>query len=135
MRSVGGVLLGLVLGAIVIVCVELLAHTMYAPATPVNPRDKVAVAAMMAAMPLPAFLLVLTAYLGGTLVGTYTAARVGRGIIPGIIVGVLFFLGAAYNLVTVPHPVWFSVACVVVFVVATMLGTRLGSPMTAKAAA
>lgn len=129
MRSILAVLLGLVVGFLVVVAIELVSHRLYPLPAGIDPSDAEALAAAVAQMPLGAFLLLLAAWLGGTLLGSWIASRVGRGYVPGIVVGALFLIAGIANLLMIPHPVWFWAAAVVVFIVATFLGTRLGAPL------
>ena len=65
--------------------------------------------------PLGAFLFVLASWVLGAAAGALVALRVARGPArwPGLAVGCLVLLGAAYNIMVIPHPTWFVGAAVV----------------------
>lgn len=135
MRTIGAVLLGLVAGVLVVFAIEFLSIQLYPLPSGIDPGDPAAMATAIAHMPLGAFMFVLAAYFSGTLVGSFLAARVGRGIVPGMVVGVLLLVAALMTMVQLPHPLWFWIAAVLLFAAATFVGTRLGSPIVARPAA
>jgi predicted MFS family arabinose efflux permease len=97
---------------------------------PADRNNPEAMRALIAAMPVGAFLMILLAYAAGTFVGGAVAGRVARsrawryaGSIGGLI---LVF--ALLNILMLPHPLWFTVAVIVVIPLAALLARAVGVP-------
>ena len=43
-----------------------------------------------------------------------------------VLVGALVFAATLYNIITIPHPIWFAVAGLAGILIATAVGARLG---------
>jgi len=67
---------------------------------------------------LPAYLLVLV----GCLIGTFVATWLDP--IAGYIVGGLLLAARIFNGIRIPQPVWFSIASFVIYIGATIVGSR-----------
>ena len=121
-RSLLGVLTGAVVAVVVIMIVEGIGMWLYPLPAGVDPTDPAALAAAIPSLPLGAFLFVLASWVLGAGIGGIAALRVARGPgrWPGLAVGCLVLLGAAYNIMVIPHPTWF-VGAAVVGIVAAML--------------
>ena len=124
-RSLLGVLAGAVVAVVVIMIVESLGMWLYALPAGVDTTDPAAIAAAIPLLPLGAFLFVLASWVLGAAAGALVALRVARGPArwPGLAVGCLVLLGAAYNMMTIPHPTWFMGAAVAGIVAATLAAT------------
>ncbi len=133
-RKIAAVLAGILAGLVVIGCIEAVSHFMYAPDVLPDRNDPKAMAAFIAAMPMGAFLMVLLAYVAGTLAGGWTAARVTKEkpLLYAGIIGGLVLLGAVANFIAIPHPLWFMVSCVVTIPLAAYLAARLAIPAAAQ---
>ena len=135
LRSILAVLAGIVVCAVVIAGVEIVGMLAYHPPTDLDPNDREAMARWLGEAPVGALLFVLAAYAVGTLCGSWVAGRLaGRApVLHGLIVA-MFFLGASVvNLIRLPHPLWFAVACLGLFLPVAWLGGRLASPRRAPA--
>ena len=73
---------------------------------------------------MPAYLLVLVGCLIGTFVATWLAAKIARDPIAGYIVGGLLLAARIFNGIRIPQPVWFSIASFVIYIGATIVGSR-----------
>jgi hypothetical protein len=123
-RSVLAVLAGVVVAGVVVVAIEAVGHRVY-PGP--EGHDHEALAAYIRTAPPGVFLFVLAAWGIGTLAGAWLAAWLaGRApVVHGLIIGGLLLLGALANLLMIPHPVWFSVVGVAMFLPAAWLGAKL----------
>jgi hypothetical protein len=124
-RSLLGVLAGAVVAVVMIMIVESIGMFLYPLPAGVDPTDSAALAAAVPSLPLGAFLFVLASWVLGAGAGALVALRVARGPArwPGLAVGCLVLLGAAYNIMVIPHPTWFVGAAAVGIVAATLLAT------------
>lgn len=124
-RKILAVVVGVVVGAAVVWAVQLVGHRLVPLPPGMDPTDMESVRAHMAEIPAAAFGFVLLGYVLGALVGGYTAARIGRAKGPALVVGAILLVFGLMNVVLIPHPLWFTVATVVVFLPAAWLGGKL----------
>lgn len=123
LRSVLAVFLGLVVGVILMVAIELVNFVIYRP-----PMDNAkALERFIENAPVGALLIVLLAWTVAPFVGAWVAAKMAgsRPMLPGLIVGVFFLIGGVRQLFEIPHPLWFNVAGTLVFLPMAFLGARL----------
>lgn len=126
-RRIGGALAGVAAGVVIIMIVEALGTLVFPMPKGLDPRDKTAMAAFMSKLPIGMFLYVLAGFLLATLVATWLASYIGRTRFTGVIVGSFFLVVGILNLMMVPHPVWFWIACIGVFIGSTVVGSRMGA--------
>jgi hypothetical protein len=113
---------------LVVAAIELVAHAVYAPTVMPDVSTREAMAAYVGSMPLGAFLLVLTAYVAGTVVGGFVGIAIARRYAMRFasLAGGLILLASIANFAAVPHPVWFVVAALVDIPLAAWLTGRAG---------
>lgn len=114
-RKIIAVLAGVFAAGLVILAVEAVAHQLV-----MSQRNGVPTLAML--------LFVALAWLLGSMAGTLIAQRIdhSRVPVPALLVGAILLALAIYNLVTLPHPLWFRIAGVLVFIPGTVLGIFIG---------
>ncbi len=127
LRSVLAVILGIVLAGFLIWAVEGIGHRVYPVPEGVDLTNPQAVAAFIDEAPLGALLFVILAWGVGTLAGGWLAVMVaGRSAtLHAMIVGAVMLAGGIMNMVMIPHPPWFWILGVLVFLPAAWLGARL----------
>jgi hypothetical protein len=96
----------------------------------VKPEDlNDAIARLMENIPLGAILSVLIAWCAGALLGAamavVVAARAPR--VHRLIVGGLILAASIFTLIKIPHPIWFTVAALLLIPVCTWWGASLGT--------
>ena len=134
-KNIGAGIAGVVIAGLLVWLVEMLGHTVYPPPTDLNFADPDAMRTYIDALPVGALLFVAAAWFIGTLGGTAAACKIGdaKPMIFAIVVGGLMLLGTMFNLVTIPHPLWFSILGVVGIIVAAWLGMTLGAGTASEA--
>jgi hypothetical protein len=82
-----------------------------------NPSDAESMKTMMEQISAGALGFVLLAWAAGAFVGGWVAAKIAQRSQAtfALIVGALLLAGGIYNLVTIPHPLWFSIIGVLLF--------------------
>lgn len=128
LRGIGGFIAGLVLAFLLVQAAEFGVHLLYPSPPGTNMRDMKAIKTFVATLPMPAFILVLVGWLVATFAGAFLAARIGRSMIPGYILGVVLLAGGIANAIIIPQPVWFSAASFVIYIGMTIVGSKLGRP-------
>ena len=126
-RSMGGVIAGLVVMLIVVASIQWLGHSVYPPPEGLDFRDKDAVAAAMASAPLGALGFVLLSYAVATFLAAGTAATISlrhkRAV--AIVIGAVMLVLAAISLLALPHPTWMIVAGLLLPLPVALLGWRV----------
>ena len=126
-RSMGGVIAGLVVMLIVVASIQWLGHSVYPPPEGLDFRDKDAVAAAMASAPVGALGFVLLSYAVATFLAAGTAATISlrhkRAV--AIVIGAVMLVLAAISLLALPHPTWMIVAGLLLPLPVALLGWRV----------
>lgn len=137
LRSIVALLCGAIAGSIFNMAIIMLSWVMYPLPDGANMSDPETMKPYIESLPAPAFLVVLTAHAGGALVGGLVAALIARRwqLILGAIVGGFFLLGGISTVMSLPGPLWFAVADLVLYVPCGILGARLAPRRAATAAA
>jgi hypothetical protein len=125
--SVIPVWIGLLAAGLLIWATEFLGSKIYPLPAGVSPEDPASLRVAMASLPTGALILVLVGWILGSFAGAWiTARRVERSPIGhGLALGALLLIAALWDLLTFPHPVWFWVLGIAVFLPAAYLGARL----------
>jgi hypothetical protein len=133
LRRVLATIAGIVAGGIVIMLVEMLSHRIYPPPPGIDVNNPEALKALMASAPPGALAAVVIAWALGSFAGGWTAAAIGKHLIPALIVGAVLMIGGVANMMMIPHPIWMWVAGLIVFLPGAFLGGKLGAPSAPEA--
>jgi MFS family permease len=116
-RSILSVLGGAAVGVFTISFIQYLSHQLYPLPSNLDVNDQTAMSAALNNAPATVLLLVLLAYALGSFLGGMVAARYapGRPVLHALLVGVLLLAAGIANLWVMPHPMWFVVASVLVY--------------------
>ena len=128
-RRIFSVVAGSVTALLIIAGTEYLIPRVFDLAGPVDTNDRAAVALMIDSMPFRAFLMIL---------GGYILAAFAGGVVAGLVaevnkckaasrVGMVLVAGAILNFVSVPHPRWFVIASLAVYIPMAYFGGSLAS--------
>ena len=113
-----------------------LSQAMYPLPEGLNPNDFEALRAHVEAngMPTGALLIVLAAHAGGSLVSGFVCGLIaGRAwYAAAVALGVLWMCGGIAMLMMLPSPIWFTVADVLLYIPAALLGVKLGGDVTGR---
>jgi hypothetical protein len=118
----------MVLGTIVIFLLEVVGHQVYPFPPGLDPNNHQALAEFMKTAPIGAWLFVLLAYAAGSFVAGASGTRIGRKPWIGWINGGLMMVLGGIGLTMVPHPVWFMVVSLSLYLPCAWLGARLAWP-------
>lgn len=121
------ILTGLVAGAIVIGLLEMVNHTMHPLPDGLDAANRDVFKDYIMTLPLTAFLFLLVAHGVGAMVGGFVASKMAqvqkRG--AAMFVGFILVLAGVLNLLSVPHPLWFSIADVLIYTPMALVGNEL----------
>ena len=127
-RSVLGVIAGLVAAMVLIVGTEAVWAVVYPPVPGVDLHDMEACKAHIAQLPADAFVIAAVGWGLAVLAGSWVATRLGAGRHPahGYVVGLILSAAAVANMLMLPYPALFWVLNVVSFPACTYLGIPWG---------
>ena len=126
-RTIAGVVVGVVVAWLTIMLAEFASAPLHPMPAGLDMRNPESVAAFVATLPASALLLVLSGWVLGGLVGGYVAASISRKPRPALTVGIVIVLGVIANAVMIPHPMWMTIAGVLLPVPAAWLGAKLAT--------
>jgi hypothetical protein len=124
-RALLGVFGGLALAMAMVYVLQGIGQQIYPPPAGLDPADREAFSAAVAAMPLMALVMVLVAYALGTFAGAWVAARIGGRPFYAFLVGGVMTMAGMGNLIAVPHPLWFTIVAVLLFLPSAWLASRV----------
>lgn len=127
LRNVLGVVVGVLVGGVTIAMVQMLGHQVYPVTVNIDFNDKEAMATFMQSLPTGSLLFVIVAYIVGSVVAGAVAAFIGRGarVRHALVAGAFLLIAGIINLMAIPHPLWFNLLTILVFLPAAWLGGRL----------
>lgn len=125
LRTILGVIVGVVVGGAVLFGWEMLGHMIWPLPPGIDFDDAAQTKTLMMDMPLPAITWVGLGFGVGALAGASAAIAVAQGrVLPGWIIAALMFAVAVWSILTIPHPLWFSGLTVVVCAAGGWLAQR-----------
>lgn len=126
-RSIVAVVLGIILGGIVVGLVEYVGHMIYPMPAGIDTSNPESLKTYAANAPTGAKLFVILAWALGSLTGGWLAAFVARQSHTqlALIVGGVLMIFGIMNMLTIPSPLWFWIAGILVFLPAAYAGARL----------
>ncbi len=136
-RKISAVVLGVVVAVVLIIAIEALGHSAYPVPEGLEISNSEAMQAYVMGLPIGALLFVMGAWLVATLAGGLLACFIAREtpLVYAAIVGGLVLLGTVINLMSIPHPPWFSITSVLAIIAIIFLTGRLGASFVSSSAA
>jgi nicotinamide riboside transporter PnuC len=136
-RKVAAVVLGIIVAVVFIIAIEALGHSVYPVPEGLDITDTEAMQAYVTGLPIGALLFVMGAWLVATLAGGLLACFIAREtpLVYSAVVGGLVLLGTIINLMSVPHPSWFSITSVLAIIAMIFVTGRLGASLARPSAA
>jgi hypothetical protein len=124
LRKILAVVCGMLAGGIVVGLIESLSSSLYTAPADLDWNDAEALAEFVRSIPPAAMGLVIAAHAAGAFVGAAVCVLVARRqwLTGAVIVGSLFSLAGIANLISIPHPLWFAIVDVFVYLPSAWLG-------------
>lgn len=135
-RKIFAVVLGVITAVVLIIAIEALGHFLFPLPAGMDVTDTDAMKAYVMTLPVTALLIVMAAWIVATLVGGVLACFVAREtpLIYSAIIGGLVLLGTIINLMSLPHPLWFSITSVLAIIATIFITGRIGSTFVSTTA-
>jgi hypothetical protein len=125
MKTVLGVVAGVVIAFLCIFAIEAVSHLVFPPPPGTDFTDPAQVARLMEVMPTAALASVLFAWFAGALAGAWVANAVAKRALAGWIVALLVIAGGVATMAMIPHPAWMWAAGIALPLVGAWLAQRL----------
>jgi len=128
LRTILGILAGMVVTFLAIMGIELLGHALYPPPPGLDPMVPRELEQIMAMQPVAALALVVAAWVIGAFLGGWVAARIAHRHprIAASLVALLVMAGVVGMIVQMPlHPKWMGVLGLLLPLPAALLASRL----------
>ena len=92
----------------------------------IDPMNKEAMMRLMGQMPVTFFLWLLLSYVVSSFIGGLVASLIigRRNRVPAMIVGIILTIGGVFNLMEIPHPIWFVVLSTICYIPCAWFGFR-----------
>lgn len=128
LRRLLGVIVGLCVGFLAVLLVEGLSLLVYPFPSGLDMSDAQAMQRYVENLPAGALVIVVVAHIAGSFAGAFACAAVVRHkwITGSLLIGILLLVGGLVNLFRIPHPLWFAIADVIVYIPFSLLGGRAG---------
>lgn len=126
-RDILAVLVGVVIGVLSIGIFESVIHQMFpVPQEVTQAIENQDSLSAMVNMPAELLLWILAAYALGSFIGGFSASLVGKRLMVSLVAGMILMLGGAINVFMIPHPFWFILSSLSVYVPAGLIGGFFG---------
>lgn len=127
MRKFISILAGLFAGSLVVFIVEKIGHTVYPLPEGIDPNNIEAFKEYAQTMPVGAMLFVILAWALGAFAAGIVTTLVGKESTKmfSLITGGILMLFGLINLIMIPHPVWFAILGMAVYLPFAYLGHKL----------
>lgn len=129
LRTIGSVITATLAAVVIFTLAEQGIHALYPSPTGLDFNNKAATEAYMNTRPFAAYLLVLAGWIVGAFVAGLFVRRISTqaGMLLPLVVGGILTVSAVLNFYMLPHPVWFVIVGVLVFVPSVLLGHSIGA--------
>lgn len=127
LRVVLGIVIGIAAGIGVVMLGDTLNHRFFPPPPEVQVTNPEAIRDYMQTAPVLSLLGLPVTWTLAALVAAFAAAKIGAKRWAGWIAGAVIFAATSLNLVLIPHPLWMTVAAIVLVPAAAWFGAQLGA--------
>ncbi|MDY0076632.1 MAG: hypothetical protein RBR87_05075 [Bacteroidales bacterium] len=117
LRNIIAILAGILLGMLTIASIEYLGQDLFPnPVSLVLDEEMYTNDLAYEMIPLPSMLMVLLAYILGSFIAGFFSAFIGQRKSLALISGFILFLGGLINVLIIPHPLWFIIFSLALFI-------------------
>ena len=117
-RNVIAVIIGIIVAGVVIFSVQQVNERLFPLPDGLTIEDREGMIAHIKTLPTLAFIIVLLSYLLGTIAGCFVALKIASShFLPiCLIVAGFLLIMSIINLITIPHPLWFSLVNLAIYI-------------------
>jgi hypothetical protein len=111
-KGIFGTVIGLAVSLVVVMIIQKVGQSFYPTPPGLDMKNKEAMGLWIRQMPVGAFLWLLAGYALGSFAGGAAAALVGKSAWPALATGAVLTLMGITNVILIPHPTWFVVVSI-----------------------
>ena len=133
-RTILALLIGLITGFLLIGLLEMVGHLIYPPPPGVDLTNPEIVKELIKNAPTGALILILISYAIGAFAGGLVAMLIGKKS-PGLYIGGVgggLLGGGILNLINLPHPLWFTILSILIFIPCAAIGVETAKSIKKK---
>ena len=133
-RNVAAIVVGLATAILLIFVIQKVGHFIYPSTADLDTNDVAAMRTYFSQLPLLAQLYPVFSYFIGAFVGPIVACAIGTAQPKNLvgIIGLILLALTISNLISIPHPHWFSAFAIAVVVAGAWLAVRIATGSTAE---
>jgi len=134
MKRFLAIVIGLIAGFIVISGIEWISGQIFSLPDNIDINNYEEMKKAMESMPFGALLFILFAYVAGSFTAGLVAAKISaqNPKIQGLILGGIFTVMGIINITMIPHPVWFMVFSLLIYIPCVFLGIMVAGMISGK---
>ena len=119
----------IIAGSVVVFGIESISHIMFPPPSDLQLDDMDSLKRYMPQAPAGSLALLILAHAAGALISGWIIGRFAHGDKRWVamLTGVVWTFFGLINLVMIPHPIWFTIADICVYLPMTVLGVKLAA--------
>lgn len=125
LRTILGIVAGVVLAFAVLMGLEMAGHVAMPPPAGLDPADPEDLKQMVASASLAAKAWVVFAWFAAVVAGGWLARRISRTGWAGWVIAGLIVVGGIANIMMIPHPLWMQIAAVAAPLAGGWIVTRM----------
>ena len=125
LRTILGIVAGVVVAFVVLMGLEMAGHAVMPPPPGLDPTDPEDVKQMVASASMAAKAWVVFGWFAAVVAGGWVARRLSRKGWAGWVIAGLIVLGGVANIMMIPHPLWMQIAAVAAPLLGGWIVTRL----------
>ncbi len=131
-RNAIAIILGIVVAFLVIMSIQMINYSLFPLPEGIDMENQEAMKEHIQTLPVTAFVIVLLSYLIGTFVSVFVAIKIAASHFRTIalILGTFLMIMSIINLIRIPHPIWFMIIEVLIFIPTALFAQRLAQPIT-----
>lgn len=124
LRLVIGITAGVIIGAVLMILVQLLIIRLYPPDVSLDTTQVSSFVQYIESWSHWVYLLMIASYLAGSFIAGLVVERISRvHPYPAVLCAMALMVAGFMNLYRMPHPLWFSIATGIVFISASWSGS------------
>ena len=126
-RNVIAVIVSLVVAFLIIMSIQMINFVLFPIPDSIDQNNMEQMKEYVQGLPSLAYFVVIISYFVGALIAALVACKIADSHFRKIAIGIGVFLTlmGIINLIRIPHPLWFSIVTVLLYVPAALLGYRL----------
>lgn len=129
LKNILSVPIGVIIGTMTVFLVQRLNAMIHVPPEGLDPADKEVFAAYIGSLPTLAFLLIISSFVLGALIGAFITSKMAetQKFNLGIFTGFILFVSTFTALTIIPNPLWVVLTGILLTLISLYFGAKWGA--------